>query len=216
MSNSRAVIAQAIFESSAIRFGDFTLASGIKSPYYIDLSRLLASPRSLKTFLKTAGEEIRAKCDGANIDALASIELRGALLLSALAPHLDRPCFVVRKTEKSYGITGKIVGGEIKPGQHLMLFDDVITDGGSKLDPIHILEDAGAKVQLVLVVVDREQGGSRNLGTRGYPLESLLTTRQLVSELSESRLIDPEIARAVTGYLENETKNTLGNASATP
>ncbi len=212
MSNSKKIIAEAIFESSAIRFGDFTLASGLKSPYYIDLSRLLSAPHSLKTFLMAAGEEIRAKCDAANADAIASIELRGALLLSALASYIERPCFIVRKTEKSYGMTGKIVGGEIKPGQHLILFDDVITDGGSKLDSIHTLEDAGAKVRLVLVVVDREQGGSQNLGKKGYHLESLLTTRQLVSELNELRLIDPEITRTVTSYFEHEARNTASKA----
>lgn len=212
MSTSEAVIAQAIFESSAIRFGDFTLASGKKSPYYIDLSRLLSSPNSLKAFLKAAGEEIRAKCDAANIDALASIELRGALLLSALASYIDRPCFVIRKTEKTYGITGKIVGGEIKPSLQVILFDDVITDGRSKLDPIHALEDVGAKVRLVLVVVDREQGGSKNLGKKGYALESLLTIHRLVSELAESRLIDAAITHTVTGYLEHEAGNTPSNS----
>lgn len=207
MSNSEAAIAQAIFQSSAIRFGDFTLASGKKSPYYIDLSRLLTSPNSLKTFLNAAGVEIRAKCDASNIDALASIELRGALLLSALSSYVDRPCFVVRKAEKSYGIKGKIVGGEIKQGQQFVLFDDVITDGASKLDSIQVLEDAGAKIRLVLVVVDREQGGSQNLGKKGYPMESLMTTRQLISELAKSQLITPEIARTVTSYLENEASN---------
>ncbi len=212
MSNFKKIIAQTIFESSAIRFGDFTLASGLKSPYYIDLSRLLSSPHSLKTFLETAGQEIRAKSDAAHIDALASIELRGALLLSALASYIDRPCFVVRKAEKSYGIMGKIVGGEIKSGKQLILFDDVITDGRSKLDSIHTLEGVGAKVPLVLVVVDREQGGSQNLARNGYALESLLTIRQLVSELAESRLIAPEITRTVTSYLEHEAKNTPSNA----
>ena len=212
MSNSRAVIAKTIFESSAIRFGDFTLASGIKSPYYIDLSRLLTSPNSLQAFAKTAAKEIRAKYDAANIDALASIELRGALLLSALASYLDRPCFVIRKAEKSYGIKGKIVGGEIKQGQQFILFDDVITDGASKLDSIHTLEDAGAKIRLVLVVVDREQGGVQNLGKKGYPMESLLTTRQLVSELTKLQLITTEITRSVESYLEQEVTNLPSSA----
>ncbi len=207
MSDSKSVIAQAIFESSAIRFGEFTLASGFKSPYYIDLSRLLTSPGSLKKFTIAAAKEIKKKCDEEKIDALASIELRGALLLAALSSYIDRPCFVVRKAEKSYGIKGKIVGGEIKPGLRVMLFDDVITDGASKLDSIQTLEVAGAKVRLVLVIVDREQGGSENLGKKGYLLESLMTTRQLVSELSESRLITPEITNSVKSYLEHEAQN---------
>lgn len=197
-------IAKAIFESDAIRFGDFTLASGRKSPYYIDLSRLLTSPGSLKTFVTVAGPEIRASCEAASIDAIASIELRGALLLSALSSYIDRPCYIVRKTAKSYGVTGRIVGGEIKSGQKFILFDDVVTDGNSKLESIQTLEESGAKVKHVLVVVDREQGGSRNLGERGYPLEAILTIRQLVSELSDTGSIPSQTWRTVTDYVEHE------------
>lgn len=208
MLDSRATIAKAIFESGAIRFGEFTLASGLKSPYYIDLSRLLTSPANLQTFVKAGGQEIRAKCDAAKADRVASIELRGALLLSALSSYIGLPCFVIRKSEKSYGIAGKIVGGEIEPGQQFILFDDVVTDGHSKLDSIRTLEETGANVKGVLVVVDREQGGGHNLEERGYHLQSILTVHQLLSELLESELITPHTGRTVTEYIARETRNT--------
>ena len=204
MSELKAVIAKAIFQSGAVRFGEFTLASGIRSPYYIDLSRLLTSPPNLKAFLKAAGKEIRSKCDAAGTEGVASIELRGALLLSALSSYIGLPCFVIRKSEKSYGVTGKIVGGKIKSGERFMLFDDVVTDGRSKLDSIQTLEEAGAEVSGVLVVIDREQGGVQNLRKRGYALDSLLTVQQLVSQLQESRLIAPRVARTVLAYIADE------------
>lgn len=207
MSESKAIIARAIFQSSAIRFGDFTLASGRKSPFYIDLSRLLTSPQNLETFLKAAGKEIRSICDVAGIDQVASIELRGALLLSALSSYIGLPCFVVRKSEKSYGVIGKIVGGEIISGTRFILFDDVITDGRSKLDSIHTLEEAGAKVNSVLVVVDRQQGGAQNLQERGYAIDSFLTVHELVSQLQESGLIAPHVASTVTDYIAHELGN---------
>jgi orotate phosphoribosyltransferase len=207
MSEYKAIIARAIFQSKAIQFGDFTLASGRKSPFYIDLSRLLTSPPDLKIFLKAAGMEIRSRCNAAKIDQLASIELRGALLLSALSSYIGLPCFVIRKSEKVYGVTGKIVGGEIKSDAQFILFDDVVTDGRSKLDSIHVLEEAGAKVSSVFVVVDREQGGARNLQTKGYALDSLLTVHELVSELLKSGQIEPQVARAVTDYVAHETEN---------
>ncbi len=207
MSEFKAIIAKAIFQSSAVRFGEFTLASGIKSPYYIDLSRLLTSPTELRVFLTAAGKEIRSKCDATGISGIASIELRGALLLSALSSYIGLPCFVIRKSEKSYGVTGKIVGGEIKSGARFMLFDDVVTDGHSKLDSIQAIEEAGAKVNGVLVVVDREQGGARNLLERGYALDSLLTVHQMVSQLQESGLIGPHIARTVSEYIANEASS---------
>jgi orotate phosphoribosyltransferase len=204
---SKATIAKAIFQSSAIQFGDFTLASGLKSPFYIDLSRLLTSPSNLEIFLNAAGMEIRSRCNSAKIDQLASIELRGALLLSALSSYIGLPCFVIRKREKDYGVPGKIVGGEIKSGAEFILFDDVVTDGQSKLDSIRTLEEAGAKVRGVLVVVDREQGGARNLQARGYALDSLLTVNELISHLRKSGHIGPQVARRVTDYIAHETEN---------
>ncbi len=207
MSESKAIIAKAIFQSSAVRFGDFTLASGLKSPYYIDLSRLLTSPSNLKTFVKAAGREIRSRCNAAKIDRVASIELRGALLLTALSSYIGLPCFVVRKSAKSYGVTGKIVGGEIKSGERFLLFDDVVTDGHSKLDSIYSLEEAGAKVTGVLVVVDREQGGAQNLRRKGYPLDSLLTVHELVSQLVSSKMIAPQVASTVSEYIAHESGN---------
>lgn len=205
MSNPKTTLAKAIFLSGAIEFGNFTLASGLKSPYYIDLSRLLSSPKNLETFVKAAGKVVNSKCQSARIDAVASIELRGALLLSALSAYIGRPCYVVRKTTKTYGVTGKIVGGEIRSGQKFILFDDVVTDGQSKLESILALEESGAKVMLVLVVLDREQGASQNLRRKGYPLESMLTVHQLVSELLASRLITAEMEATVTDYLKRES-----------
>ncbi len=208
MSESKAIIAKTIFQSSAIRFGDFTLASGLKSPYYIDLSRLLTSPQNLKTFVKAAGREIRSRCDAAKINRVASIELRGALLLTALSSYIGLPCFVVRKSAKSYGVIGRIVGGEIRSGERFLLFDDVVTDGHSKLDSIHTLEEAGAKVSGVLVVVDREQGAVKNLSVRGYPLDSLLTVHELVTQLLRSRMIEQKLASTVSDYITRETSNS--------
>ncbi len=207
MYNAKSSIAAAIFSSGAISFGEFTLTSGQKSPYYIDLSRLLTAPAHLERFVKAAGSQIRARCEAGRIEAVASIELRGALLLAALSSYIGRPCYFVRKTAKSHGITGRIVGGEIKSDQRLMLFDDVVTDGQSKLESIKALEDSGAKVTVVLVIVDREEGGRENLGQQGYPVESLLTVHELISELASSQLIDSQLQTLVTSYLEHEGKD---------
>lgn len=204
MSTSKSNLAQAIFASGGIRFGEFTLKSGIKSPYYVDLSRLLTSPENLLIFAKHAGKQIRASCQKEGIEGIASIELRGALLLSALATEVGFPCFVVRKQEKSYGVSGRIVGGEIAKDTPFMLFDDVVTDGQSKLESVGALEEAGAKVKTVLVVVDREQGGRERLKQNGLNVEALFTIRELLSWLSKAGLVSNSTSDSVNRYIEHE------------
>ncbi len=155
----------------------------------------------------------REACDRAGVDALASIELRGALLLSAISSYTGRPCFVIRKTAKFYGVTGRIVGGDIVSGQRFILFDDVVTDGQSKMDSIMTLEEVGAKVNSVFVVVDREQGGKENLSRKGYNLDSIFTVSQLTEELSHQGLIDENTRGLVTRYLKSE-RDVINHSTA--
>jgi len=126
------------------------------------------------------------------IDKLASIELKGAMLVPNIACMLNLPCLVVRKEDKTYGVTGRVVGGEVVKGEHLLFFDDVITDGKSKFEGIKPLERLGAHVETVMVVVDREQGGKENLERLGYQLRSLTTISELVRYLFQSSHISKE------------------------
>ncbi|NIM45754.1 MAG: orotate phosphoribosyltransferase, partial [Nitrososphaeria archaeon] len=94
----------------------FKLKSGVTSPYYIDLTWLLSSPEDFERVVNVVAEEIKAFSSSRGIDKLASIELKGALLLPSIASKLRMPCVVVRKESKAYGLTGRIAGGEVKEG----------------------------------------------------------------------------------------------------
>lgn len=140
MSRRVSEIAGALVRSGCLRFGAFKLKSGVVSPYYIDLTWLLSSPKDFLCIVDVAAEEIRKIMTSDKIDKLASIELKGALLLPSIACRLNIPCLVVRKEEKTYGATGRVMGGEVVKGEHLLFFDDVITDGKSKFEGIKPLE----------------------------------------------------------------------------
>jgi uridine monophosphate synthetase len=133
-------VADVLYNSGCLRFGIFKIKSGAISPYYIDLASLLSSPNGLCTMTEIAAEKIREITDSDRIDKLASIELKGALLLPGIACKVNLPCLVVRKKEKAYGVTGRIAGAEVSKGDKILFFDDVISEGLSKLEGIKPLK----------------------------------------------------------------------------
>jgi orotate phosphoribosyltransferase len=135
------------------------------------------------------------------IDKLASIELKGALILPLIAQRLNLPCIIVRKEKKAYGVTGRIAGAQVVKDESILFFDDVISEGLSKLEGIKPLEELGAHVKHVMVVVDREQGGRENLEKLDYRVHALAKISQIVNCLLESKQISKQQANEVLNYI---------------
>jgi len=205
MSEKASLVAKALTRSGALKFGSFKLKSGVSSPYYVDLSWLLSSPRDFECIVSIVAEEIRALMSSESIDKLASIELKGALLLPSIANRLKLPCIIVRKEVKAYGLTGRITGGEVRKGERLIFFDDVVTSGDSKIEGIKPLEEAGGKVEVILVVVDREQGGKQSLERQGYRVKSVTTISDLVKSLRSLGTLSKEKVEQILEYLARES-----------
>ena len=195
-------VAGALCRSGCLKFGSFRIKSGALSPYYVDLACLLSSPKELCTIAEIAAEAVRQIMVSDRVDKLASIELKGALLLPSIACRVDLPCVVVRKEDKAYGVTGRVVGAEVVQGDSVLFFDDVVSEGLSKLEGIKPLEERGARVKHLLVVVDREQGGREKLEKLGYRVHALAKISELVASLCHSKSISKEQADAVLGYIK--------------
>ena len=136
-------VAQALYNSGCLKFGEFTIKSGASSPYYIDLARLLSSPKDLCSIADLAADRIKEIGSSEQMDKLASIELKGALIVPSIACRLGMPCVVVRKEEKGYGVTGRIAGADVNQGENILFFDDVISEGLSKVEGIKPLQELG-------------------------------------------------------------------------
>lgn len=197
MSHKVRQIAYALVDSGALRFGSFKLKSQQTSRFYIDLTMLLSSPLHLKCVVDIIAETVKDLRSTRKVDRLASVELKGALFLPSIASRVVMPCLVVRKARKEYGVRGRIVGGQVESGEHILFFDDVVTDGKSKLEAIAPLKDCGATVETVLVVVDREQGGRENLENRGLHLVAVATISEVVGNLVDARKITEEQASTI-------------------
>ena len=202
MLNKTAHIASALFNSGALKFGTFKLKSGQISPFYIDLSCLLSSPKDFQCIVNAIANEVEGILSTRKIDKLASIELKGVLILPSVAAKLNLPCLVVRKEAKEYGVTGRIAGGEVKKGEHILFIDDVVTDGKSKLEGVKPLLQDGGKVDTILVVIDREQGGKQNLEKLGFQLHAVTKLSELVESLAAARKISEEQAKIILNYIK--------------
>jgi len=194
-------IADSLFNANCLRFGTFKIKSGALSPYYIDLASLLSSPTDLSTVAKSAADLIQQIMKNEKIDKIASIALKGALIAPSIATLLNLPCIIIRKSEKNYGAKGRVVGAPVVKNDHVLFFDDVVSEGLSKVEGIKPLKIQGACVKHLLVVVDREQGGKEKLEQNGYVVHSLAKISEIVKVLAESNKISDNQAHAVLDYI---------------
>lgn len=203
MSNTADKVANALYLSGCLKFGSFKIKSGATSPYYIDLARVLSAPQQLCTIAEAASEKIKEIMAADRIDKLASIELKGALIVPSIACKLNLPCIIVRKEEKAYGVTGRIAGADVAKGDNILFFDDVISEGLSKVEGIKPLQELGANVKHLLVVVNREHSGKEKLEKLGYQVHALAKISEIVESLYRDKHISKEQADKVLDYVRN-------------
>ncbi len=180
----------------AVRFGDFTLKSGASSPIYLDL-RLLASHPDVLAQVARAYVRVLERLE---YHRLAAIPYAALPIGTAVALETGRPLIYPRREAKEYG-TRKVIEGEFRPGETAVVLDDVITTGASKVEALSSLKEAGLRVQDVVVLIDREQGGKADLEGRGYRLHAVMTITEMVEALSREGLITGDQRAAVLRYL---------------
>ena len=201
MSTTTDKVANALFQSGCLKFGSFKIKSGAISPYYIDLARLLAKPEHFCAITEAAAEHIRRIMASYRIDKLASIELKGALIVPSIACKLNLPCIIVRKEEKAYGVAGRIAGADVSKGDRILFIDDVISEGLTKIEGIKPLQELGGVVRHFLVVVNREQGGKEKLEKLGFNVHALAKVSDIVNSLCENRCISRKQTDEVLAYV---------------
>jgi orotate phosphoribosyltransferase len=168
------------------------------------MARLLASPKDLCTVADLAAEQIRQIQKTSKIDKLASIELKGALIVPSVACRVNLPCTIIRKEAKAYGVTGRIGGADVCKGDEFLFFDDVVSEGLSKIEGVKPLLELGATVKHLMVVVNREQGGKETLEKLGYQVHALAKISEVVHALAKSKSITQTQANAVLEYIKKK------------
>lgn len=171
-------------ERSAKR-GQFTLASGKQSTFYIDARLTTMSPEGLSIVGPFALSVLRET--GWRVDAVGGLTLGAdpiSYAISYASAQSDHPlrAFTVRKEAKAHG-TGKLLEGPFRRGDRVAVIEDVITTGGSALRAIDAVRAADGVVAGVLALVDREEGGRQMIEEAGVPVVALVTASQIMSAL---------------------------------
>ena len=166
-------IVPVLLETGALKFGDFTLTSGAKSPYYVDVKLASTKPQALRVLAKGLAAH------AAGCDLLAGMELGAVPLATAVALETGLPYVILRKKPREHG-TGQRLEGAHSAGQRVLLLEDVATTGKTMVESVALLREAGLVVDRAACVVDREQGGAPALAALGVELRSLVKAAELL------------------------------------
>lgn len=163
-----------LFRERALKFGDFTLASGKKAKYYLDGKQITLHSQGLRL----VSEGLLKLMEGVDVQAVGGMSIGadpivGGMLAIAGGQGRDLAGFLVRKEPKGHG-TQKYIEGPVTPGMKVVIVEDVVTTGGSSILAADRAKEFGLDVVLVLAIIDRMEGGRENFAKHGLKFESLL------------------------------------------
>ncbi len=177
-----------LFEKKIIRFGDFTLASGNKSPYYIDLRLVPSYPHEYRKMIKGLQNLIAEDIGFENFHSLVSVPTGGLMVAASLATEIVKPLIYVRKQAKEHG-TSKAVEGVTCHDMKLLMIEDVVTSGGSIINAIKSIKEEKMVIKDAYAIIDRMEGATHALQAEDVKLHSLLTINDITQILFEQKLI---------------------------
>lgn len=200
MTTQKQAIIDSLVEIGAIKFGSFTLKSGIQSPIYIDLRITISHP----ILLQQIAESLLELSADLSFDCIAGIPYTALPIATAFSLASGKPMIYSRKEKKDYG-TSKQIEGIWKKGDSVLIIDDLITNGESKFETFKVFEEADLKTSDVIVLIDREQGGAERLKKEGYRLFSIISIFEILERMKETNQI--------SDLLYNETQQFLQETS---
>ena len=189
-------LADGLLEAGCIKFGEFTLKSGLKSPIYIDLRQIITYPK----LLAQIGEAYLPLIRELKFDRLAGLPYAAIPIATAISLAGNYPMIYPRKEVKTYGTKAEIEG-EFHAGETALVIDDLATTGGSKFEAIEKLTGAGLMVKDVVVLVDRQSGAKESLEQAGFHLHAVLTISEMLDHWEKTGKVEKEKIAATREFL---------------
>jgi uridine monophosphate synthetase len=192
-----ASLADGLLDAGCIKFGEFTLKSGLKSPIYIDLRQIITYP----TLLKQIADAYLPLLSTFHFSRIAGLPYAAIPIATAISLAGNYPMIYPRKEVKSYGTKAEIEG-EYHAGETVVVIDDLATTGGSKFEAIEKLTGVGLVVKDIVVLVDRQSGAKESLEQAGYRLHAVLTITQLLDHWESTGKVEKSRIEATREFLK--------------
>jgi orotate phosphoribosyltransferase len=190
-------VAKALTDARVVKFGEFELVSGMKTPIYVDLRVIPSYPESMKV----VAEELSKLVKTLKPDVVAGAETAGIPLATAISLKTKIPMIYVRKRPKRYG-TMEMIEGILQKNQKVVLIDDMATNAFSKVKFVEGIRHSGGIVNDVVIVLDREQGGVEALSKEDVKLHTLITLKELLAYMKDNNLIKEDKYNEIFEYLQ--------------
>ncbi len=191
-------LADRLLKSGCIKFGEFTLKSGLKSPIYIDLRQIISHPK----LLADVAQAYLPIVSRLHFSRLAGLPYAAIPIATAISLIGNYPMIYPRKEVKAYGTKAEIEG-EYHAGETVLVIDDLATTGGSKFEAIEKLTGVGLVVRNVVVLVDRQSGAKESLEQAGYSMHAVLTIHQLLDYWEETGKVETDKIEQTRSFLHH-------------
>jgi orotate phosphoribosyltransferase len=195
-----------LIKNNAIKFGDYILASGKKSPYYIDLRQTISSPITMDWIGNSLTRIILNEIGREKIDKILGVPTAGVPFATVVSQKLTIPLIYYRQARKEHGVRKK-VEGTLERNDRVLIVDDLITTGESVIEAAEVVRDQGGVVNELVVLLDREQGGPQRLRSFRIEPHVLFNISDAIAWLNHVGLIKDEVYRTVKQYIEEESQS---------
>jgi orotate phosphoribosyltransferase len=194
-----------LIKNNAIKFGDYILSSGKKSPYYVDLRQTISSPITMDWIGNSLTRIVINEIGKEKIDKILGVPTAGVPFATVVSQKLGIPLIYYRHARKEHGVRKKIEG-ILERNDRVLVIDDLITTGESVIEAAEVVRDQGGVVNELVVLLDREQKGQDRLRSARIEPHILFKISDAMAWLHSVGLISHEIYNTVSNYIGDESK----------
>lgn len=201
-----------LIKSHAIKFGDYILTSGKKSPYYIDLRQTISSPITMDWIANSLTRIVLKEIGRDKIDRILGVPTAGVPFATVVSQKLGTPLIYYRQARKEHGVRKKIEG-ILERNDRVLIIDDLITTGESVIEAAEVVRDQGGVVNELVVLLDREQGGGQRLRSSRIEPHILFKISDVMTWLHTVGLIEDKVYETLKKYVEEESQPSQAPSS---
>ena len=189
MDSSKIKLIKSLYEKDCIKFGSFTLKSGIESPYYINLRNIISYPNIIFLLSDLIYKKLNLNSNEKGNYYICGLPYAGLPYSITISSFYGIPNLLLRKERKKYGIDNLIEGiRNDKVNREIIIIDDVLTSGSSIIESLDIFNSYNLKINKIVILVDRENGGRERLEKLGLKVESIFTITEIMEIIGKKKI----------------------------